>query len=185
MWVTKRQGSGDSLNTDSLIDVLHATGPRPELAERLMLFGQFVGAWDVAIANFRADGTAAEVAGEWHFGWALDGRAIVDVWIAPRRSLRDTASHGGYGMTVRFYDETIEAWRATWLAPTTPVVQPFIGRKVGDEIVLEGRFEERTLTRWIFSAITPTRFHWRSVESGDEGVTWVQLQTMDARRASP
>ncbi len=170
------------MESDSMIDALRADSPRPELADRLMLFGQFVGAWDVDITNIRPDGTKVEVAGEWHFGWALEGRAIVDVWIAPRRSLRDATGSGGYGTTVRFYDPAIDAWRSTWIAPTGHLVQPFIGRKVADEIVLEGRFEENVLTRWIFSDITATRFHWRSIESNDEGMTWTEMQTMDARR---
>ena len=172
------------MDTNSMIDALRADGPRPEIADKLMLFGQFVGAWDVAITNMQPDGTTINVEGEWHFGWALEGRAIIDVWIAPRRSLRDTAGSGGYGTTVRFYDPAIDAWRSTWIAPTGHVVQPFIGRKIADEIVLEGRFEEGILTRWIFSDITGARFRWRSVESSDEGMTWTETQTMDARRTS-
>ncbi len=53
-----------------------------------MLFGWFVGAWDFDVTNIAVDGTKHEFKGEWHFGWALEGRAIMDPWITPRRSLR-------------------------------------------------------------------------------------------------
>ena len=34
------------MDADSMIEALHAHGPHPDLAEDLMLFGQFVGACD-------------------------------------------------------------------------------------------------------------------------------------------
>ncbi|HEY0752395.1 MAG TPA: hypothetical protein VGD98_00330 [Ktedonobacteraceae bacterium] len=51
------------------------------------------------------------------------------------------------------------------------LVRPFIARQVGDEIILEGSFAAEGLIRWIFSEISATSFHWRNVESRDEGVT--------------
>jgi hypothetical protein len=45
-------------------------------------------------------------------------------------------------------------------------------RLVGDEIVLERRFAEGSITRWIFSDIDAGSFRWRAVESDDDGRTW-------------
>lgn len=173
------------MDLDSMIGVLRANGPLPELTDHLMLFGQLVGAWDVDVVNHRPDGTKTEVQAEWHFGWALAGRAVVDVWIAPRRSRREAAGLGEWGMTVRFFDPAINAWRSTWHGPGRGLVLPFVARPVGDEIVLEGSFEEGNVTRWIFSEITPARFSWRAIESADGGTTWVTVQQMAARRVSP
>ncbi len=170
------------MSTDTIIDVLRAPGPHPDLADRLMLFGQFVGAWDVDITNHGPDGTTTQASGEWHFGWALEGRAIIDVFIAPRRSSRDTTGAGAYGVTVRIVDPSIDAWRCTWVGPTAGVVALFIARQRGDDIILERRSDGGGLDRWIFSRITATRFHWRAVESTDGGMTWVIAQEMDARR---
>ena len=171
------------MNTHSMINVLQANGPHPDLAEQLMLFGQFVGAWDVDITFIAPDGAKKEMKGEWHFGWALEGRAIVDVWIVPRRSLRSPSEHYEYGTTLRFFDPTIQAWRATWIGPEHHLVLPFIARQVGDEIILEGSFAEGELTRWIFSDVTATSFHWRAMESSDDGTTWTKVQEMVGRRA--
>jgi hypothetical protein len=171
------------MDADSMIDALHAHGPHPDLAEHLMLFGQFVGAWDVDVTNIAPDGTKQELKGEWHFGWALEGRAIMDVWITPRRSLRSQADPYEYGATLRFFDPTIQAWRSTWIGPVRHLVRAFIARQVGDEIILEGSSEQGNRIRWIFSQITPTSFRWRNMESSDEGATWTTVQEMAAQRA--
>ncbi len=65
-----------------LIKGLEADGPDPNLKEKLMLFGQFVGDWDIVEARYtQADGTEVKMKGEVHFGWILGGTAIQDVWI--------------------------------------------------------------------------------------------------------
>jgi hypothetical protein len=173
------------MDTDSMIAALQASGPHPDLASELMLFGQFVGAWDVDVTNIGPDGTRKELKGEWHFGWVLEGRAMMDVWITPRRSLRNPTNSYEYGATLRFFDPAIQAWRSTWIGPMRHLVRPFIARQVGDEIILEGSFATDNLTRWIFSEITATSFHWRNMESGDDGATWTIVQEMNARRADP
>src|SRR4051812_9118344 len=100
------------MSIKTMIEVLRASDPLPELAEKLQMFGQFVGSWDAKVINYKPDGSNQIVEAEWHFGWVLEGRAIQDVWIAPKRRLRvagETAP-GDYGATIRFYDANIGAW---------------------------------------------------------------------------
>ena len=172
------------MDTTTMIEALQAAGPHPDMAEDLKLFGQFVGAWDVAVTNIAPDGTREQMDGEWHFGWVLEGRAILDVWTAPRRSLRDQAEPYEYGVTLRFFDPDTRAWRSTWIGPVRHLVLPFIARQEKDEIILEGSFAPGHQTRWIFSHITPTRFDWRNLESTDNAATWTTVQERVARRAS-
>ena len=75
--------------TDSrtFITVLHADAPAVDRAEKLALYGQFVGDWETDIITHAPDGARHEGRGEIHFGWVLQGRAIQDVWMIPR--LRD------------------------------------------------------------------------------------------------
>ena len=91
-------------NFSAMIQALRSDAPYADLAPKLQLFGQFVGSWDVEITNYKADGSREAVQGEWHFGWVLQGRAIQDVWIAPKRSLRQTSKGvtGDYGATLSF-----------------------------------------------------------------------------------
>jgi hypothetical protein len=168
----------------AMIEALQSDGPHPEFAAKLQLFGQFVGSWDVEIINYKSEGSQEVVLGEWHFGWALEGRAIQDVWISPKRSLRAKSkpANGDYGATLRFYDPKIDAWRSTWIGPVKGYVLPFIARQVDDEIVLESNFEPGKARKWIFSEITSESFKWRAVESDDGWITQEKVQEMSARR---
>jgi hypothetical protein len=173
-----------NLNAESaMIEALQASHPRATLAEKLQLFGQFVGSWDVEVTNYKPDGSQETVQGEWHFGWVLDGRAIQDVWIAPRRSLRaGNGEVGEYGATLRFYDPRIDAWRSTWVGPARGWVLPFIARQVNEEIVLEGDFAPAASRKWIFSEITVDSFRWRAIESSDGWLTFRKVQEMFVTR---
>ncbi|MGH8433084.1 MAG: hypothetical protein ACRERX_01085 [Pseudomonas sp.] len=169
-----------------MLEALHAEGPHPGLAGKLRLFGQFVGSWDVEVINYLSDGSRRVMDAEWHFGWVLEGRAIQDVWIAPRRGMRRQSSDewGDYGTTLYFFDLELGAWRSTWIGPCKGYVKPFIARPVGNEIVLEGAFMPGSLSRFIFSEITPDSFHGRHLESRDDWASQVLHQEMHARRRS-
>lgn len=170
----------------SLQGALGAIGPHAGLADKLELFGQFAGGWETEIVYHSAEGER-RVQGEWHFYWVLEGRAIQDVWIAPKRALRNPGSAvaGEYGTVLRFYDPGIDAWRVAFVGPVHRVVMSFIARLVNDEIVMEGSFAPGVLTRWIFFHITHDRFDWRHVESRDEGQSWKLRQTVVAHRTTP
>lgn len=166
---------------------LAAAGPAEDRADKLMLFGQFVGDWDVDFTVYGPEGAEQTEKAEWHFGWVLEGRAVQDVWIVPRRSERDKTSpvKSDYGTAIRFYDIEIDAWRVVYVSPMQGDVLTFVAREVGDEIVLEGRDLEGSPMRWIFSEIAEQSFRWRRVVSADGGETWRLHKEMRARRADP
>jgi hypothetical protein len=152
----------------------------PEVKEKLMLFGQFVGDWDILEDRYlQPDGTWATSRGVLHWGWILDGRAVQDVWMSVDEK---TGKAIPEGTTVRFYDSKIDAWHSVWISPTQGVVKIFVGRQVGAEIVLEGRTPEGYPVKWIFSEITPDSFRWRSEETRDNGKTWILHEEMKISR---
>ena len=60
-----------------MIKLLAASRPDDDRVAGLNLFGQFIGSWDIEATFWDHDGNVtAERAGEWHFGWVLQGRAI-------------------------------------------------------------------------------------------------------------
>ena len=163
---------------------LLAHGPNPEMAEKLMLFGQFVGDWDILEDRFYdSNGTRSLeenlTRGELHWGWVLDGRAVQDVWMSIDEKTGRAKSEG---TTIRFYDEKIDAWQSIWISPTQGSVKKFVARQVGDEIVLEGKTTDGYPLRWIFSDITPNSFRWRAEESRDDGKDWTIREEMQIRR---
>jgi hypothetical protein len=164
-----------------LIKGLGAIGPDSSLKDKLMLFGQFVGDWDIVDAQYvQTDGTWVKMKGEVHFGWILGGTAIQDVWIGCRE---DSKRRIMFGTTIRFYDPKIDAWRSTWLSPLKGLVQTFIGRSIKGEIVLEHKTTESYPEKWIFSQITPQSFRWHSEETHDEGKTWLLTEEMQIQKS--
>jgi|SRR5579872_5713725 len=159
---------------------LAAQGPDPELKEKLMLFGQFVGDWEIVEDRYlEADCSWVRGKGELYWRWILDGLALQDVWA----SLDETTGRIiPDGTTIRFYDPKIDAWRSTWISAAQGVVKPFIGRQVGKEIVLEGKTVDGFPAKWIFSEITPNSFLWHSEETRDDGKTWTLREEMKIRR---
>ena len=163
-----------------LIKGLAAGGPDPGLKEKLMLFGQFVGDWNIVEARYtQADGAEVKMKGEVHFGWILGGTAIQDVWMGCRVGSQKVTL---FGTTIRFYDPKIDAWRSTWLSPLKGLVQNFIARKINGEIVLEGKTAEGYPEKWIFSQITSQSFRWHSEETHDNGETWLLTEEMQIRK---
>ena len=165
------------------IEGLPANGPIPELAEKLSLFGQFVGDWDILECRYlEDDGTWSTSRGKVHWGWILEGRAIQDIWTTIDE---ETQRSVPIGTTLRFYDPKLDAWQSTWISPVQGVVRPFIGRLVGSEIVLEGRNTRGHPIRWVFSEITPNAFRWRGEELRNPPSGWVLYEEMRIRRAGP
>jgi hypothetical protein len=166
-------------------DALAADGPAPEHADELMLYGQFVGDWEFDWTGYDDEGQATgSERGEWIFFWALEGRAVQDVWIIPERARRGRAgvSDGEYGTTIRVYDPRAEVWRVTWNGPIQGALRTFVASRSGDEIVQRGRADDGRPMRWIFSEITPDRFRWRSITSTDGETTWQLREEMRVRR---
>ena len=150
------------------------------------LYGRFVGSWDLDVRQFAEDGTERRRAGEWHFGWALEGRAIQDVWIVPPRGEQrhgDAAARfNTYGTTLRVYDPRIDAWHIQWTDPVAQAYLTMIGRKQSEDIVQGGTDAAGNLRRWSFSEITKKSFRWRGEVSADVGATWHLHMEFFARR---
>ena len=167
----------------NMIKGLAADGPDPIMKDKLMLFGQLVGDWEYESERYFPDGKISKRKGEIHVGWILGGTAIQDVWIArvenPLLGILSTSS----GTTIRFYDPKIDAWRITWITPVGSLVQSFVARAVGNEIILEGKTPDGIHSeRWIISEISPQFCNWRSEESRDNEKTWKLIHRLEARR---
>jgi len=68
----------------SFTDALLAQGPVPAQAVRMTLYTPLLGSWEVDVVDYEDGGPRRTSKGEWHFAWVLEGRAIQDVFIAPR-----------------------------------------------------------------------------------------------------
>ncbi|GLV55136.1 hypothetical protein KDH_19830 [Dictyobacter sp. S3.2.2.5] len=169
-----------------MLEALHAVQPDEALAEKLHLYGQFVGSWHLDIDLYSLDGSHRHTEGEVHFDWVLEGRAIQDTWIYPTRQFRtgETATEPWYryGSTFRWYDPAIDAWHITWLDPSRAVELHQIGRAAHGEIVQVGEDRNGLVRRWRFVDITSESFTWLGEVSWDKGSTWTLETQMHASR---
>ena len=162
-----------------LADLMVSDGPRPEYAEAFQPFAPLIGSWDLDVAWYDDDGNVTrQTKGEWHFAWALDGRAVADIWITPSRAARGTDGDGEWGLSIRIHDPELNAFRSTWLGPKAAFVMPFIAQADGDSITLTSQTAN---TRWVFTGITETGFHWRNEDQADDG-RFILRQTFEAKR---
>jgi hypothetical protein len=174
--------------TKAFLDALGADGPSTDRAGKMDLYGRFVGSWDLDVTQIPDNGIVRRRRGEWHFGWALEGRAIQDVWIVPPRGeLRSgdaAANANSYGTTLRIYDPDIDAWRIQWTDPVTRSFLQMIGRAEGRDIVQLGTRPDGKSLRWSFSAATENSFLWRGEISADNGANWRTNVEFTARRVA-
>jgi hypothetical protein len=161
-----------------MLDLLAASGPDPEHADALMLYGRLVGSW--AISNrFRdaATGQWRTVAGEWRFGWVLGGRAVQDVLSFPGVGERYP------GTTVRCYDIPTGLWHVHYLSPFSGAYVTQIGRPYqAGGILQEGGTPEQGRTRWIFTDVSADGFRWQGFNADPGSDEFELRQEMHATR---
>jgi len=163
------------VNIPPMHTALAASERSPEIPEEMDVYGWLIGSWTLDVVGYEDDAKVIHSRGEAHFAWVLEGRAVQDVFINPRRSEREPDSPkfaNWFGTTLRVYDPTIKAWRANWFNPHDGIRAELIGRRRGNEIVQEGRFPDGTPIRWTFSDITDDSFRWRGERLEPDGKTW-------------
>ena len=167
-------------NTDLMLNRLAAEGPDPAHREEMMLFGRLIGSWKLDMVSFPREGPARAFSAEWHFGWALQGRAVQDVLIT-RSPEGDVV---GYGSTVRSFDPRNGRWWIVWQDPLAGEFSVLLAQDEGDSIVLRGEWTLEGVTRsfrWTFSEITSETFHW-GCHILEEGGEWRLAEEMRAKR---
>jgi len=166
------------MDQPTVFNLLAASGPNTEYAEKMMLYGQFVGAWKVDVNWFNKEGDVVKKEkGEWYFDWILGGRGVQDVLF------RLNSEPYQYGTTLRCYDSLLDAWHITWMHPSSGEFTNLLARRIGDRIVQEGLggdFMHRE--RWSFTEITPGSFRWIGEYSTDRGATWILEEEIKATR---
>lgn len=163
------------LSSSGFVNALVSAGPAADRADSMALYGRFIGDWIFDALVHKDDGTEHRGRGEIHFAWALDGRAIQDVWILPGLF---------YGTTLRVYDPGLDAWHILWNDPLKQLYTRQTGRAQGADIVQVGAADNGVALRWSFSEITADSFRWRGERSPDRGGSWILQADFRARRSA-
>jgi hypothetical protein len=166
-------------------NLLVSHGQSPEIPAPADAYGWLVGDWELDCVHYGA--TPVSIKGEAHFAWALEGRAVQDVWIMPRISYRASVSDRTnimYGSTFRVWDPSIQAWRISWKNPVHNHFDEQVGRWSGKHVVQVWVQPNGTPTRWRFTEITPDSFHWFGEALEADGKTWKLEGEFRAKRAA-
>ena len=163
------------IETNPMHAVLAASARSPDIPEAMDIYGFLIGSWELDVVGYDDEGNVIHTVGEAHFARVLEGRAMQDVFINPRRSDRgpDSPKFANWsGTTIRIYDPSIQAWRVNWFNPHDGIRAELIGRRRGKDIVQEGKFPDGTPIRWSFSEITEDSCCWRGERLEPDGRTW-------------
>lgn len=166
-----------------------ADGPAADAPEELEQFGRLVGTWKCTGFTRQKDGSWEPNPWQntWTWYWALDGRAIQDVWEAPPES----PSGASVGTNVRIYDPISGQWHMAWTTTLTNQFDFFTATQQGEEMVMRGRIPGRGprpdhFARITFHDIGPVSFLWRYEASlSGEADTWREQARLDCRKESP
>lgn len=181
--------SGNNLDPEQfkkyVFERLYSKQPHPDLVQELLVFGQFVGSWemDVIFLN-ESNEIIYHQKNEWFFFWILDGRAIQDILIGPNMNENLSIKPGKrrMGTSVRQYDTEEDIWNITWFGVTGNDYVNLKGKKINDEILLEGIEPDGSVIKWIFKNIELNSFEWEGYNSNNEGRTWHLDQKMIGTR---
>jgi len=169
----------------AFVDALVSPGPAPELADAGGLFGFLIGSWDLDAVLYDSQGQTQRSKGEFHGSWVLEGRAMQDLFIFPRRADRKTgiATQGDrYGTTLRTYDRTLQAWRVIFINPAAPETSAqLIARRKGEGIEMEGKLSDGTPIRWRYATIQPTSFHYIAERQRPDGNWQLYLELLGTK----
>ncbi|HWQ93110.1 MAG TPA: hypothetical protein VN673_15655, partial [Clostridia bacterium] len=119
------------VENDPMHAALAATARSHEIPEAMDLYGWLVGSWELDVAGYDDEGNVIHTTGEAHGAWVLEGRAVQDVFVNPRRSERGPNSPefaNWFGTTIRIYDPVIQAWRVYWFNPHDGIRAALVGR---------------------------------------------------------
>ena len=160
---------------NAFLESLSSAARSPAIPPTDDLYGFLIGSWELDLTAYDDGGNVTRSTGEAHCGWVLQGLAVQDVFINPRRTDRGPQSPkfaNWYGTTIRIYDPSIEAWRVCWFNPHDGIRAELIGRRRGEDVVQEGQFPDGTKIRWSFSEIAADSYRWRGERLERDGKTW-------------
>jgi hypothetical protein len=104
----------------------------PEISE-FNIYDWLIGSWNVEAIDYLGNNKIIKSQGEWHFSYVLEGRAVQDVWIAPKRSLRNpdlNQPRNRYGSTIRYFDAKAKNGASIGLIPLVArSVNSMVGKK--------------------------------------------------------
>jgi hypothetical protein len=170
------------------LDALVYPQRAPELADVDDIFGFLIGSWELEAVLFGSKGHSQRSKGELHASWVLEGRAMQDLFIFPRRADRKSSVPSRcdrYATTIRTYDRMLQSWRVNFVNPAAEQTSAqLIACRNGEGIKMEGKLSDGTPIRWRYVTIEPTSFHYTAERRCNDGTWQLYLELFGTRSGS-
>jgi len=173
--------------TDLVTEETTATylaGPPAESAD----FDFLIGDWSTKTSRYDPASGKERLShgGHWRARHLADRRIVLDETTV----LRDDGVEVASMATLRSYAPSTGRWEMTFVSAHQPVLPiSFVGRKVGDEVLLEvrpaGQNDAPVLAHVRFFDIEANRFSWDQRMSLDGGKSYQRTVAIHASRVSP
>ena len=170
------------------LEALPSAQKASDLADADSIFDWLIGSWEMDAVLHDADGREHRTKGEVHASWVLEGRAIQDLFIFPRRADRTSglpARGDRYSTTIRTFDRKLNAWRVNFINPADDETSAeLIARHEGQRIMMEGKLRGGTPIRWQYLSVTPTSFHYTAERLNGDDESWQLYLELFGRRSA-
>jgi hypothetical protein len=167
--------------------------PNANAPRELVLFDFLVGAWECESHVRGPDDVVRTRPATWVGRYVLDGYAISDEF----RQLGPAGEVAMLGQTYRVFNTDSQTWVMKWLDALDATWLDLGPEDLGGVSVRDGTitfrhrrprgrsgrlFPLNSLFRNTFFDIAEAEFRWRAELSTDNGETWAEVQTIEARR---
>ncbi|MCL2626409.1 MAG: hypothetical protein FWD46_06310 [Cystobacterineae bacterium] len=169
---------------EDFVEVLLAKERAASIPEEDDWYGGLIGEWEFEWVDHEGAPEERHVQGEWLFARALEGRAIVDLFICPSRKERKrsaSSENEEYGLSIRTYSPQTHSWHVCHASSGMPEQLVAIRESNGD-IVQTSAVDKGYVAVWRFSKLTADSFCWTNRISEDGGKTWELVGEVFAKR---
>jgi hypothetical protein len=175
LWTLAREEV--EMNGHDMALALLARGPHADIGNSHNIFMPFAGSWDIEVHDLEGDGARRVSQGEWHFAWVLEGRAMQDVLVVPRRADGRNnlpAKANRCATALRLFDPAEGNWRVFAFNPVAGGCDLMRARMDGKNLLQIGANAQGRALRQTFTDIAGEAFSFRH-EIADADGEW-QLQ---------
>ena len=110
------------INAQESVGLISST-PK-SVPEEVAKWGKLVGNWDIVVEMIGEDGEVTQsFNAEWNWFYIMNGLAIQDVFILPKRADNIDPSDYFVGTGIRIYDEDEKKWQTSWIDTSTKKIE--------------------------------------------------------------
>ncbi|MEX0315960.1 MAG: hypothetical protein AB3N18_17405 [Allomuricauda sp.] len=165
-------------NVGLLADKLNETAP-----SSTDHWGQLVGDWDIVVDMLDDSGEIQQsFSGEWNWFYIMNGMAIQDVFILPKR--KDSKDQGNqfYGVGLRIYNEKLDKWQTAYVDTSNRQIDVGEAVSTKEKITLFETNDKKEKIRITYFDFQENTFRWQQEVFNEDQKAWQVTQLIRATR---